>query len=114
MTDFDPAHTPDDGVLFQAVHLACGNLPERNQPDADYLNTFHDLVKAHYRDTFGILRKFEWSDFLSVKWTQYERWYAYHVSERHGHFRDAHRFSPEKNQKFHLTPQYAHRRIAPT
>lgn len=100
MTDFDPARTPDDGVLFQAVHLACGNMPERNQPDADYLNTFAQLVKAHYADKFGVLRQFEWHDFVRLKWTHYEYWYAYNVSERHDHFRDVHRFSPEKFKNF--------------
>lgn len=82
MSDFDPAHVPDDRVFFDAVMLACGTLPERGAPDADYINQFAAIAKEHYKNTFGLLRKFEWSDFLSVKWTHYERWYHYHVSEK--------------------------------
>lgn len=82
MSDFDPAHVPDDRVFFDAVVLACGRLPERGAPDQDYIDTFAALAKAHYADTFGLLRKFEWLGFLSVKFTYFERWYAYNVSEK--------------------------------
>lgn len=73
---------PDDRTFFDAVVLACGALPETGRVPQEYIDTFAALAKAHYANTYGLLRKFEWTDFLSVKFTHFERWYHYCVDER--------------------------------